>query len=459
MEAAVLLVVALLASRGLGIVRQSIFNAVFGTGPEANAYYAAARLPDTLFNLVAGGALSHTFIPVFVSYEKDQGQREAWRLASLVLNTMLVAITLVVLIGEVVTPDFVNHVLIPGYSPSEQALTSALTRVMLLQPLILGLSSIATTILHSKRQFLLPALSIAVYNVGIIVGLVCTLFVPKVGIYGPTCGVLLAAALQCAVQVPALRKLGVSYSFIWNFNHPGLREVLRLLGPNALSMGVAYGGFIADTAFASYLPDAASLSALHNADMLQALPVALLSQAIGQALLPHLVLQASAGRYVRMRETAIKVMGLSILLTLPMALLLALLGKPVIHVLFQHGAFNKHSTELTNLALFGYALSIPGVVAGDLVTRGFYALKDARTSLCTNIFALTARCGLILLFFNIIPGPLLILSIPLALAGSATAEALLLSLLLLLQLRKRVKLDKGMVRLQRLRMASQGKRL
>ncbi len=450
-EAALLLMLALLASRGLGVVRQSIFNAIFGTGPEANAYYAAARLPDTLFNLIAGGALTHAFIPVFLSYEKDHGKREAWRLTSLVFNVLFVVITLLIFVGEFFVPTFINKIVVPGYSPAEQALTTSLTRIILVQPLILGLGTIITATLNSKRQFLLPALSIAVYNFGLIGGLLVTLAVPKVGIYGPTYGIIVAALFQVAVQLPALIKQGVQYSFVWDIRHPGLREVMRLLGPNALAVGVGSVGFLVDTAFISYLPDRASLAAIHNAQMLYALPEALMAQAIGHALLPHLATQAAAGRYVRMRQTALKVMGASILLTVPAAILLWLLGKPIIHLLFQHGAFNQHSSNLTNLAVIGYAVGLPGIVAGELLAGGFFALKDTRTPLFANLFALAARYGLIVLLLHMLYGTHIILAIPLALSGAATAEAVLMCLVLLLRLRKRVKQDKGVARLQRRR--------
>jgi len=227
---------------------------------------------------------------------------------------------------------------------------------------------------------------------------------------------------------------------------------LHLLGPSTLAIGVAYIALIIDTTFTSYLPDHASLSALHNANMLQALPIALISQAVGNALLPHLTVQAAAGHYFRMRQTVLKVMGAAIVLLAPAAILLVLFGKPLIRILFQHGAFNAHSSHLTYLALIGYAVALPGSAAGDLITRGFYALKDARTPLYTNIFAMLSRLGLIVLLLKLLPPPLVILSIPLALAGSATAEALLLCLILLLHLNKHVKQDPGMQRLKRLRM-------
>ncbi|MBV9230492.1 MAG: murein biosynthesis integral membrane protein MurJ [Chloroflexi bacterium] len=447
----------LLASRGLGVVRQTIFNALFGTGLEANAYYAAFRLPDTLFNLIAGGALISALVPVFLSYEKDRGEHEAWRLTSLVFNVSLVALTVVVIIGEFLAPTFVSKILVPGYSPPEQALTSTLTRIMLIQPLILGLGTIATAVLNSKRQFLLPAVSIAVYNFGVIGGLLVTLAVPKVGIYGPTFGVLVAVALTVIVQIPPLIKQGVRYEFIWNLRHPGLHQVLRLLIPNSLAVGIAYMGNIVDTRFTSYLPDSASLSALHNAEMIQALPVALLAQAIGQALLPHLTVQAASGRYVRMRQTALKVMVASILLTVPISLVLVVIGKPLIHLIFQHGAFNQHSTDLTSLALIGYAVALPAMVAANLIAGGFFALKDAVTPFLSNTLGLLTRYGLLVLFFQVLAGKgaIIILAVPLALTGGVICETIFTSVMLLWRLQRRIKTDKGMQRLLRRRMAAQ----
>ncbi len=443
--------VALLASRGLGVVRQTIFNAMFGAGPEANAYYAAARLPDTLFNLIAGGALTHAFIPVFLSHENDHGKREAWRLASLVFNVMLVALTLFIFVGEFLTPTVVSSLIVPGYSHSEQVLTTSLTRIILIQPLILGLGTIITAVLNGKRQFLLPALSIAVYNIGLIGGLFVALAVPSVGIYGPTYGILAAAVLQVAVQVPALLKQGFRYSFVWDIRDSGLRDVMKLLGPNALAVAIGSVGFIVDTAFVSYLPDSASLTAIHNAQLLYALPEALMAQAIGLALLPHLATQATAKRFVRMRQTTLKVMGAAIVLAIPSAFLLGLLGKPIIRLLFQHGAFTAHASTLTNLAVIGYAIGLPGIIAGELIAGGFFALKDTRTPLFTNMFALAMRYGLIVFLLRVLHGIYIILAIPLALSGAATAEAVLMCTILLLRLRQKVSKDQGMLRLQQRR--------
>lgn len=446
-EAAFLFMLAYLASRGLGVIRQTIFNDLFGTSSAANAYYAAVRLPETLFDLIAGGALTHAFIPVFLSYEKDHGQREAWRLTSLVFNVLLVALTILVLISEFVAPTFVAQLLVPGYTPAEQALTTTLTRIMLLQPLILGLGTVATAILNSKRQFLLPAVSLAIYNFGLIGGLLFSLAIPSVGIYGPTYGILAAAVFQVLVMLPGLVKQKFHYTFTWNIKHPGLREVMRLLGPNVIGVVIASTGFIIDTNFISFMHDKASLAAAHNAYLLFALPLTLIGQAIGQAALPQLAALASSGHFVRLRITLLKLIVSALVFCAVAALLLYLFGKPAIHLLFQHGAFGAHSAALTGTALLGYAFALPGLAIAQLLVLGFYAQKDARTPLVGDVLALVVRWTLIYTLTRTLTGTHVILAVPLAAAGAGIVESLLLGLLLFTRLGKRVKEDKGMQRL------------
>lgn len=450
-EAAFLLILAFMASRGLGIVRQTFFNILFGTGPAANAYYAAAYLPETLFDLIAGGALIHAFLPVFLSYEKVHGQREAWRLTSLVFNVMVVVLTLVVLVGEWCAPAFVNNWLVPGYSLAERSLTTDLTRVMLIQPLLLGLGSVITAALNSKRQFLLPAVSVAIFNIGLIGGLGATFLFRNIGIYGPTYGMLAAAALQTLVMVPALVKQGARYSFTWQLNHPGLREVLRLLVPNVIAVGIFSATPIIDTVFISYMPDSASLAASRNAYMLFGVPMALVSQAVGQAAMPQLTALATAQKYVRLRQTLYKVLLAALTFSILAALSLVLLGRPAIRILFQHGAFDEHSAYVTNLALLGYAIALPGQTLASLLILTFYAMKNAVVPLGASVAAFLAHVSGIFFFWYILAGAQQILAIPLALAVDGCAASLLLSSLLLLGLRSKVHADKGMLRLVRRR--------
>src|SRR5258706_8181655 len=446
-EAATLLLLAYFASKLLGVVRQILFNSLFGAGSTATAYYVAFNIPDTIFNLIAGGALVHALVPVFISYEKAHRKAEVRRFISLVFNILLVTLTIIIFVAEIVAPQFVSNILAPGLTPGEQNLTTTLTRIMLLQPLILGLGSIATATLHTKRQFVPSAISIAIYDVGLIGGILCARAIPGIGIYGPTVGLLVSALCQVAVQIPGLTKLGARYTFTWNLRNPGLRQLLRLLGPNALSIGIISAGSIVITSFASYLPDKASIAALHNASLLIGLPSTLLGLTLANALLPQLTIYATNGRYVRMSWTVWRIIGGAVLLSIPVDLLLYALGKPAIQILFQHGAFNAHAAALTNTALLGFAIGLPGQTLGLLIVLSFYALKDALTPLFINIFELGAHIGLAVFLLRILKGDNVILALPMAASLSATVAAAALCLILFLRLRAKVKMDRGMQRL------------
>ncbi len=452
-EASILFIAALLFSRVLGVVRQVTFSAMFDpASSEVKAYIASASLPDVLYGLIAGGALIHAFVPVFLSVEKQKGEYEAWRLASLLFNILLVVLTAVLLVTELLAPELVSHVLVSGFSAPDQAMTVAITRVMLFQPLILGLGAVATAVLNSKRQFLLPALSLAIYNVGLIGGLVVAKLIPGVGIYGPTYGTLVAAALHFLVLMLGLIKQRVRYVFTWDFRNPGLRQILILFLPNALGVAVASIVDIINTNFSSMLPDPNSLAALQNAHLLEAVPVSLVA-VVAQSLLPQLTIHAAAGRYIRMRQTAWKVMGMATLFTLPCLVALIVLGRPLIHLLFHHGAFTAHAAELTYLALLGYVFTMPGRAMANLIPTGFFALQDALTPFLCNVFGLLLHIALLFLLFQVLQGPTIILAIPLAIVGSSLAESVLQCLLLLYYLHKRIPLDEGMRRLQRRRLS------
>lgn len=170
-EASFVLMASFLLSAMLGAARQVLFNAQFGISPEANAYYAAFRLPDTLFSLIAGGALSSAMIPVLLHIEREQGRATAARFVNLVLTTLLAVFALVVLLGELLAPQFVRTILAPGFDPATSQLTVTLTRIMLVQPVILTLGTVATAVLNGRNQFVLTALSVMSHNITLIAGI------------------------------------------------------------------------------------------------------------------------------------------------------------------------------------------------------------------------------------------------------------------------------------------------
>jgi putative peptidoglycan lipid II flippase len=438
-EATSVLMASFFISALLGALRQVLFNAAFGAGPEASAYYAAFRLPDTLFSLIAGGALSSAMIPVLLRTIQEDGSAAGWRLVSLILTALLAVFTLVVLIGELFAPAFVTYLLAPGFDAPTSQLTAALTRVMLLQPLILAIGSVATAVLNSRNQFVLTALSVASHNVALIGGILAARVFPEIGIYGPTLGVVGGAILQVVILLPGLlgrsdeRAGGARLRLRLDLADRRLREVTRLLIPNGLSVGVNYGGFILDTAFASRAAEPAALAAIQNAWLLVGLPIALLGQAVGQSAFPRLAAHAAAAEWRQMRATLLRSLGAVIALSLPALLGLVFLGRTIIQILFERGRFDAAAGMLTYQVLVAYAVALPFYVATEVLTRGLIALDDTRTPLLTNAAQIAGRA----LLLTLLIAPLGVLAIPLAFAATASIEALLLGTVLLLKLGSR----------------------
>lgn len=430
-EGSFILMVSFFLSAGLGAVRQILFNAQFGVGPEVDAYYAAFRLPDTLFSLIAGGALSSAMIPVLLATMREDGDPAGERLINVVFTTLLAVFALFVVILELFAPALIRNVLAPGFDPGRSNLTVTLTRIMLLQSLILAASSVATAVLNSRSQFFLTSLAIISHNVALISGIMVSRFVPGVGIYGPTVGVVVGAVLQVAILLPGLVSRQ-RLTLLWDFSDQRLREIIRLLIPNGLSVGVNYGGFIADTAFASQAPESAGLPATYNAWLLVGLPIALLGQAVGQAAFPRLAADAAAGDWAKMRRTLLRSLATVIGLAVPVVLALVWLGRPVIAFLFERGKFDAAAGDLTYQVLVAYAVALPAYVGTEVISRALVALRDTRTPLLTNIVQLVGRITIMALFIN----QWGILAIPIALAITASLETILLGTVLAVKLRR-----------------------
>lgn len=433
-EATFILMASFFLSALLGAVRQVLFNAEFGAGQEASAYYAAFRLPDTLFSLIAGGALSSAMIPVLLGTSREEGERAAWRLTDLVLTTLLAAFALIVVAGELFAPAFVGGVLAPGFDEETSRLTVDLTRVMLIQPLILAVGSVATALFNSRNRFLLPALSIASHNVALIAGILAARVFPDLGIYGPTLGVVGGAVLQVLILLPALA--GSEYRFrpAWDLADRQLREVVRLLIPNGLSVGVGYAGFILDTAFASAAEEGESLAAITNAWLLVGLPIALLGQAVGQSAFPRLAAHAAGHDWAQMRRTLVRSLAAVVALAVPALLGLLLLGRATIRVLFEHGKFDAAAGSLTYDVLVAYAVALPAYVCTEVITRGLIALRDTRTPLLTNSLQLAGRAAIIAILLDRVG----VVAIPIAFAVSASVETVGLGVVLWRKLRRRM---------------------
>ncbi len=423
-ESSLLYMAAFLVSALLGMVRQILLNAEFGLSDAVGAYYAAFRLPETIGVLISGGALTNALVPILLRVERRDGTPAARHLVNLTLSTLLCAVAPLAAMAALFAPQFVRYVLAPGLDPATQALTATLSRIMLLEVLLVVSEAVLVALLVSRGQLLLPIVAIALRNVTLIGGIVAAMYIPGVGIYGPTVGAILDGVIQLAIILPGLRARAYRPAFIWAPADRDLRAVLRLLGPSALSSLVNYAGGIADTAFASIAGRAAALGALQNALLLIGFPIRLLGIAIGQGVLPRLAALSLANEHTAVRKIVLRALTFGCSGATFAAISLLLIGRPIIRIFFERGAFDAAAGDLTYSILAVFALGLPCYVATEVLTRAFAARLDTRTPLLTNLIQLTLRIGLMATLIT----PLGVIAVPLAFMISSTVETIVLGI-------------------------------
>ncbi|MBU4375706.1 murein biosynthesis integral membrane protein MurJ, partial [Patescibacteria group bacterium] len=283
--AALLIALSSLISRLLGIFRDRILGGEFGLGDTLDIYYAAFRIPDLIFNLLVLGALSAGFIPIFTSLIKERGRnKEAWKLASNILNVLGISLIILSAIGAVFAP-YLMKLVAPGFSPEKQALTAGLTRIMFLSPIFLGISSVLGGILQSFKRFFIYSLAPIMYNIGIIIGTLY--FAPLWGIYGLAWGVALGALMHMMIQVPAAVSLGFKYILRVDFKNKETGKIGIMMIPRTMSLAISQINLLVITAVASTL-SAGSLAVFNFANNLQSFPVGIFGISFAIAAFPTL---------------------------------------------------------------------------------------------------------------------------------------------------------------------------
>jgi putative peptidoglycan lipid II flippase len=426
-----------------GLLTTILVSRAFGTRAELDAFYAANRLSEILFNLMAGGALASAFIPTFTGFLAHGQRRQAWRLASSIANLVLLALSTLSIAAALAAPWLVRNVLAPGFrDPGQIALTVSLLRVMLLSSVIFGLSGLLMGVLNAHQHFAMPALAPASYRLGWIIGLLG--LVPRMGIHGLAWGVVLGSALHLAVQLPALRGRRARYFAELGLGNPAVREVGSLMAPRFLGVAVVQINFLVNTIIASGQPEG-SLTALNLAFALMIMPQAVIAQAAGIAALPTFSSQVARREMDQMRHSLASTLRGVLFLALPASLGLMVLRRPVISLLLERGAFQAHSTDLVAWALLWYAAGLVGHSLLEVVVRAFYAMKDTRTPVAVGAAAMTLN----VIFSIAFAAGFDRLGLPphggLALANS-TATALECALLLWLLRRRLGGLDLGRLR-------------
>ena len=384
-SAATLVILLFILSRGTGLLREMIIGARFGTSAQLDAYLAAFRIPDLLFQMVAGGALGSAFIPTFAAAWTEGSQRQAWLLFSRILNLLTLFLVLLCGLALLFAEPLTARVIAPGFSAEQQQLTASLMRWMLASTVVFGASGLIMGALNAVQHFLLPAVAPVLYNCAIIGA--AWLLAPALGIHSLVIGVAAGALLHLVVQLPALLGQGGRYQFSFGVGDAQVREVARLMGPRVLGLLFVQLNFLVNTILASGLPDG-SLSALNYAWLLMLLPQGIFAQAVATVAFPTFSAQVAAGDRAQLLETLTGLLRLILFLSIPAAFLLFVLDEPFIELLFQRGRFDASSTEAVAYALRFYALGLVAHAVVEIVVRVFYALHDTATPVVVGVAAM-----------------------------------------------------------------------
>jgi putative peptidoglycan lipid II flippase len=386
-SAATLILIAYGLSRVLGAVRELVIANVFGTSPRLDDYRVAFAVPDLLFNLLLAGAISSAFIPVLSEHLAKKEAPRALEIAQRVLNASVVILTIGAAVLFVIAPLYVSLIAF-GYSPSDHELITNLTRILLLQPIFLGAGGMVIGILTAYQRFFAQALAPLFYNASIIVA--AALFAPQYGVGALAVGVVVGAMLHVGVQLPALWRTGWRPSLALGLNDPGVRKVGRLMFPIALGLAAAQVNVFVDTVLGTSLPHG-RVAALRYADTVAQLPLGTFSQALAFVLFPFLARDAAMRAMESIRHRTSLALRLNVFVLVPASVGLAVLGVPIVALLFERGQFGPDSVRQTAIALTFFSLGLAGQAATALLVRVFYALQDVMTPLRISLIVIAVN--------------------------------------------------------------------
>ena len=426
-----------LVSRITGFARETLIAALFGASALTDAFNVAFRIPNLFRRLFAEGAFSQAFVPVLAATRAEKGDDATRLLVDKVATLLAWAVLLTSILGVLAAPGLV-WLMASGLQQTPLGLQTAVNLTGLMFPYIAFMSMVALSagVLNTWRRFAVPAATPVVLNVCMIAS--AWLGAPWLAaqgiepIYSLAVGVMAGGVLQLAIQIPALRQLGLLPHISVSPKHiraawqdAGTRKILAMMGPALLGVGVAQLSLVINTQIASHLTPG-SVSWISYADRLMEFPIALLGVALGVVLMPQLAAAKAASdslRYSAMLDWGLRLVWV---LALPCGVALLVFAGPLVSVLYHYGAFTAHDVQQTSLALTGYGVGLLGLVAIKVLAPGFYANQDTRTPVRIAVMVLVFTQVMNLLLVPYLAHAALTLSI--ALGALVNALSLLIGL-------------------------------
>jgi putative peptidoglycan lipid II flippase len=421
-RAGLIVTTAFLISRLLGYVRYVAIAAAVPDPASLDAFFAAFRIPDFLFQLVAAGALSSALIPVVAALFATDEEARAWRVVSTVTTLMLSALLVLAAVVLIAAPQLVALVT-PGFDAAELEVTTRLTRIMVLSPLFLAAGAVATSALNARGRFGAAAMAPLVYNLAIIGGAV--VLVPAFGVDGLAMGVVAGAMGHVLVQLPTLRRIGARIRPRIGLADPQARRALVLMAPRAVGLGATQIVFLVMTSLASGLGEG-SITVFNFAFAVLQIPIGVIGVPLGVVLLPSLSREAALGATDAFRRLLVRGLGMLAWVMLAIAALGIVVSGDVTRLLFGFAGVGETALDRTasTLAVFLVGLTAHSLIA--VLARAFYALQDTFTPVVAALVAVVVN----IVLATVLSGPLGLNGLAVAIAVAAWLETLTLVVLL-----------------------------
>ncbi len=384
-RAAGAVMLAILFSQLMGLVRSILVASAFPAA-ELDAFAAANRVSETLFTLIAAGALGSAFLPTFTAFLVNNDRTSAWRLASSLINLVTLILSLAAILAAWFAPQIV-YLIAPGLSrdPNLFALAVSLLRIQSASAVLFGLGGLVISILNAHQVFFVPQITAAMYQIGQIFGVL--VLGRWLGIYGLAWGVVIGALLFLLIQLPSLMKLKGDFTFSLGHKNPDVGQVIQLMGPRVFGAAVVQLNFWVNNNLGSRMAEGSIISLTYGF-MLMLMAQAAIAQSVAIAALPTFSAQYALGQIDEMRSSLASTLRSMFLLALPASVGLILLARPIVSMLYQRGEFTAVTTEMTAWALTWYAAGLIGHSVMEVLTRAFYAQHDTKTPVVIGTIAM-----------------------------------------------------------------------
>jgi putative peptidoglycan lipid II flippase len=417
------MMLSLVLSRFLGLIRDIIMARMFGASLDTDAYRLAFQVPDLLFFLIAGGALSSAFIPVFSEYLHTGREKDAWKVFSVVTTVMSIIVFGFIVLAWIFAPQLARLVA-PGKPDELMPLITYMSRIVLPSQFAFFIGGIMFGTLYARQVFTVPGLGPNVYNIGIIFGAVVLSSLTAVPIVGMSWGALIGAFIgNLLIPMWAMRKIGVQFTPSLDLSHPGVRKVFRLMAPVVLGLSLPGVYALIMQAYGSYY-QAGVNTWLEYSNKLMQMPLGVFGQSLAIAIFPALSQFFAQERMDMFRSQLSLTLRQVLFLTVPVAVFMALAATPMIAALYQSGEFTAEDTRQVANSLILFSFGIPAWCLHPVLMRAFFAVQDTKTPIILGTLTTFLFVGLI---YALAPTGLGFLVLPLA--GSISAIALVIALL------------------------------